>query len=328
MSTEDMIRALVTSQATLQATVVQNQQEIVASIQNLEIQMGQMATTINRIQARDSVPQRENVSVVSLRNGRQLEEVEKRKKQIKTPTIHEQEEKVVEEIDEKVDEQPLPIYEPEVPFPEALKSTRKIEKDNDIYETFRHCEDKGPKGKVSEYVSVLFQKKLPPKYSDPGMFAIPCTIGDLRFEKAMLDLGASINVIPYAIYEKLKLGPLKDTSVVIQLADRSSVYPKGVVENIMVGIGKLVFSADFYVLDTKSENDVILVLFGRSFLKTAGTKIDVSKGSLTMEFDGIVVKFEINKPNSHSPAESPPKDQRCVILWDHREDAEASRGLE
>ncbi|XP_074267021.1 uncharacterized protein LOC141590323 [Silene latifolia] len=151
---------------------------------------------------------------------------------------------------------------------------------------------------------------LPPKCSDPGMFAIPCTIGDLRFEKAMLDLGASINVIPYAIYEKLKFGLLKDTSVVIQLADRSSVYPKEVVENVMVVVGKLVFPADFYVLDMKSESDAIPVFLGRPFLKTAGTKIDVSKGSLTMEFDGTG---------------SPPKDQRCVILWDRREDAEVSR---
>ncbi|XP_074265769.1 uncharacterized protein LOC141588214 [Silene latifolia] len=139
---------------------------------------------------------------------------------------------------------------------------------------------KGPKGKISEYVPALFQKKLPPKCGDPGMFAIPCTIGGLRFEKALLDLGASINVIPYAIYEKLKLRPLKGTSVVIQLADRSSVYPKGVVENVIVGVGKLVFPTDFYVLDMKNEAGAILVLLGRPFLKTAGTKIDVSKGSL------------------------------------------------
>ncbi|XP_074278462.1 uncharacterized protein LOC141602052 [Silene latifolia] len=161
----------------------------------------------------------------------------------------------------------------------------------------------------------------------------------------MLDLGASINVIPYAIYEKLKLGPLKDTSVVIQLVDRSSVYPKGVVENVMVGVGKLVFPADL-CFGHENEAGVIPVLLGRPFLKTAGTKIDVSKGSLTMEFNGTVVKFEITKPNSHSPAvhslcaidtfvnhdlskcrkspiprkvstilqESPPKYQICVIL--------------
>ncbi|XP_074278329.1 uncharacterized protein LOC141601923 [Silene latifolia] len=217
---------------------------------------------------------------------------------------------------------------------------------------------KGPKGKVSEYVYALFQNTFAPKCSNPGMFAIPCTIGDLRFEKAMLDLEASINVIPYDIYEKLKLGPLKGTSVVIQLANRSSVYPKGVVENVMVGVGKLVFPANFYVLDMKSESDIIPVLLGRPFFRTAGTKIYVSKGSLTMEFDGTVVKFEINKPNSHSPVvhslcvidtfanhdllecqkspipskvsevlqRSPPKEQRCVILWDRREDAGASRG--
>ena len=52
------------------------------------------------------------------------------------------------------------------------------------------------------------------------MFTIPCKIGNTRFERAMLDLGASINVMPYSIYASLNLGPLEETSVIIQLADR------------------------------------------------------------------------------------------------------------
>ncbi|KAL9246044.1 hypothetical protein vseg_019627 [Gypsophila vaccaria] len=242
-------------------------------------------------------------------------------------------------VDDKLIGEPLPVFESEVPFPEALKSTRMIEKDSDIYETFRQCE------------------KLPPKCSDPGMFTIPCTIGELEFERAMLDLGASINVNPFSVYEQLTLGPLKDTSVVIQLADRSSVYHKGVVENVMVRVGKLVFPADFYVLDMRSEMDAIPVLLGRPFLKTAGRKIDVPNGSLTMEFGRTIVKFEINSHSSHSPMahslcaidtvanhvlsscrervlpskvskslqDSSPMKRKCVVLWDRREDAEASQ---
>jgi hypothetical protein len=45
----------------------------------------------------------------------------------------------------------------------------------------------------------LLKKKLPAKCKDPGMFTIPCTIGNTRFEKAMTDLGASINVMSYSI---------------------------------------------------------------------------------------------------------------------------------
>ena len=57
------------------------------------------------------------------------------------------------------------------------------------------------------------------------MFTIPCKIGSVRIEKALLDLGASINVMPRSIYSSLNIGPLKETSVIIQLTDRSNAYP-------------------------------------------------------------------------------------------------------
>jgi hypothetical protein len=79
--------------------------------------------------------------------------------------------------------------------------------------------------RVGDNLSAIIQRKLPAKCKDPGMFTIPCTIGNTRFEKTMIDLGASINVMPYSIYTSLKLGPLNKTDVVIQLADRFNVYP-------------------------------------------------------------------------------------------------------
>ena len=66
------------------------------------------------------------------------------------------------------------------------------------------------------------QRKLPPKCKDPGTSNIPCTIGNTRFEREMLDLGSSINVMPYSIYAYLNLGPLEETGIIIQLANRSN----------------------------------------------------------------------------------------------------------
>ena len=109
----------------------------------------------------------------------------------------------------------------------------------------------------------------------------------------MLDLGASINVMPYSIYVSLKLGPLNKTGVVIQLADRSIAYPKGVVEDVLVQVNDLVFPANFYVLDMENGDQTTPILLGRPFLKTSKTKIDVHSGTLTMEFDGEIVKFNI-----------------------------------
>ncbi|XP_021722788.1 uncharacterized protein LOC110690271 [Chenopodium quinoa] len=149
------------------------------------------------------------------------------------------------------------------------------------------------KVKVSAHVSAVFQKKLPEKCSDPGMFTVPVTIGDTTFHRAMLDLGASINVIPYSLFKSLELGPLHETGVVIQLADRSNVYPKGVVEDVLVKVDELIFPADFYVLDMEHDRQAVPILLGRPFLKTARTKIDVFTGSLTMEFDGQEIVYNI-----------------------------------
>src|ERR1044071_44688 len=93
---------------------------------------------------------------------------------------------------------------------------------------------------------------MPKKCSDPGMFSICCIIGETKVNKAMLDLGASINVFPSSLYESLKLPPLQDTKLVIQSADGTNVYPKGVTEDVLVMVDKLIFSTDFYVLDMGS----------------------------------------------------------------------------
>ena len=91
----------------------------------------------------------------------------------------------------------------------------------------------------------------------------------------------------------MKLGPLNKTSVVIQLADRSIAYSKGVVENVLVQVNDLVFPTDFYVLDMENGDQTTPIFLGRSFLMTSKTKIDVHSGTLTMEFYGEIVKFNI-----------------------------------
>jgi len=125
---------------------------------------------------------------------------------------------------------PLSDYKPVAPFPQALIESRKNDPNRELYETFRKCEVNIPlldaikqipryakflkelctikrkqklkgceKVKVGENVSAVIQRKLPTKCKDPGMFTIPCMIGYTKFEKAMLDSGASINVIPYSV---------------------------------------------------------------------------------------------------------------------------------
>ncbi|XP_073273288.1 uncharacterized protein [Primulina huaijiensis] len=80
---------------------------------------------------------------------------------------------------------------------------------------------------LSEECSAILQNKLPPKLKDPGSFSIPCTIGNSNFNKALCDLGASINLMPYSCFEKLGIGEVKPTTISLQLADRPIKYPRG-----------------------------------------------------------------------------------------------------
>ena len=82
---------------------------------------------------------------------------------------------------------------------------------------------------LTEHVSALIQSKYPVKYKDPGSPTIPVNIGGNCIKKALLDLGASVNLMPHSVYLQLGLGELKPTSITLSLADRSVKIPKGIV---------------------------------------------------------------------------------------------------
>lgn len=162
---------------------------------------------------------------------------------------------------------------------------------------------------VSENISAILQKRLPPKCKDPGVFTVPCKLGNLNIPNAMVDLGASINVLPYSTFKTLEVGIFRKTMVTVQLADHSIVHPKCVLENVLVQVNELVFPTDFYVLDMGDDDNSISnsIILGRPFLKTAKTKIDVENGTLSMEFDGKVINFhsckEFQKPSVDQSSE-------------------------
>ncbi|XP_075504562.1 uncharacterized protein LOC142542001 [Primulina tabacum] len=131
--------------------------------------------------------------------------------------------------------------------------------------------------KLSEECSTILQNKLPPKLKDPGSFPIPCTIGNSNFNKALCDLGPSINLMPYSCFEKLGIGEVRPTTIFLQLADRSIKYPRGVIEDVLVKVDKFIFPVDFVVLDMEEDREIPLIL-DRPFLATGRALIDVQKG--------------------------------------------------
>jgi hypothetical protein len=81
-------------------------------------------------------------------------------------------------------------------------------------------------------------------------------IGVSHIEKALLDLGASVNLLPYLVYLQLGLGELKPTSMTLQLADRSVKVPRGIIEDVLIKVEKFYFPVDFIVLDTEPVQNV------------------------------------------------------------------------
>ena len=161
-------------------------------------------------------------------------------------------------------------YEPRVPYPQALDAPStygkgKDKQKEDILETFKqvkinlplldaikqipayakflkdmctfkrkskaHCSKKVV---LSEQVSSILQFDNTPKFKDPGVPTISCHIGDHKIEKALLDLGSSVNLIPFSVYEQLGIGELQPSNCTLQLADRSIRVPRGRIDDVLV----------------------------------------------------------------------------------------------
>ncbi|RDX78485.1 hypothetical protein CR513_41237, partial [Mucuna pruriens] len=185
---------------------------------------------------------------------------------------------------------------------ELLKMFRKVEINIPLLDAIKQI----PKyAKFLKELCVHKRRKmkgtLPKKCRDPGIFSVPCTIGECTFVDAMLDPGASINIMPASTYRSLNFGDLEPTGMTIQLANRSSVQPLEVLEDVLVQVNELIFLADFYMLDmeNKTSGKEETLILGRPFLMTARTKINVHARTLSMEFGDTLVQFNIFEAMKH-----------------------------
>ncbi|GJW76387.1 putative reverse transcriptase domain-containing protein [Tanacetum coccineum] len=99
---------------------------------------------------------------------------------------------------------------------------------------------------------------IPRKEKDLGSFTLPCFINNVCFDNALVDLGASISVMPLSTYLNLGLGELAHTKLTVEIADRTLKYPKGIVENMLVGIGKFIFPVNIIIPDMPKDIKITL----------------------------------------------------------------------
>ena len=159
---------------------------------------------------------------------------------------------------------------------------------------------------LTEQVSAIIGNKTPLKYKDPGCPTISVNIGGISVEKALLDLGASVNLLPYSMYKRLGLGELKPTSITLSLADRSIKIPKGTIEDVLIQVDKFYYPVDFVVLDTEpvivGPNHVPIIL-GRPFLATSNAIINCRNGVMQLTFGNMTLElniFHLGKRHMHS----------------------------
>ncbi|XP_012844223.1 PREDICTED: uncharacterized protein LOC105964247, partial [Erythranthe guttata] len=268
--------------------------------------MGQLATQLNArtsgaLPSNTEDPRKSNIeqcNAVTLRNGRQLEEGPK--KSVAPPPI-------VEEPKEKTEVGPsntkIAVSES---TPKHMPNWVKFIKE--LVSKKMRLPECAAIIDLNEQSSAILANKIPPKLRDPGSCTIPCTIGTRYFGRALCDQGASVNLMPLSIYEKLNLGEIKPTSVTLQLADRSFTHPLGIVEDVLVKVDKFILPADFLVLDIEEDENIPLIL-GRPFLATGRSIIDVGKRELRMSVGEETVIFKVYRVD-----EKPITANGCYLL--------------
>ena len=121
-------------------------------------------------------------------------------------------------------------------------------------------------------------------------------IGGTIVDKALLDLGASVNLLPYSVYKQLGLSELTPTSITLSLADRSMKIPRGIIEDVFVQVDNFYYPVDFVVLDTDpivKETNYVPIILGRPFLATSNAIINCRNGLMQLTFRNMTLELNI-----------------------------------
>ncbi|XP_070020056.1 uncharacterized protein [Nicotiana sylvestris] len=132
------------------------------------------------------------------------------------------------------------------------------------------------------------------KLEDPGAFTIPCIIGSADFAKALCDLGASINFMPYSVFKTLGIWQPRQTSMRLQMTDRTMKRPLGIIDDVLVRVDKFILPVDLVILDCEVDFEVPIIL-GRPFFATGKALVDVEVGEITFRVGDEKVVFHVYK---------------------------------
>ncbi|XP_022890486.1 uncharacterized protein LOC111405709 [Olea europaea var. sylvestris] len=258
-----------------------------AAIKNLETQMGQMAISMTgraprNLPSNTEINPKEQAKAIITRSGVQLPEshVKKTGVTVETSSLAEDETAVKESTpgensEKSQDKAKVTVnpYEPPIPFPQRLNKHKMEQQYKKFLEVFKKLHINIP------LADALLQMPSYAKF-----------LKDILSNKRKLDDHETVMLTE----EKLGLEEPKATTVTLQLADRSLTHPRGIIEDVLVKVDKLIFPVDFLILDMEEDKDVPIIL-GRPFLATARALIDVQPGQLTLRLGKEQASFNVFK---------------------------------
>ncbi|GJZ58748.1 putative nucleotidyltransferase, ribonuclease H [Tanacetum coccineum] len=148
---------------------------------------------------------------------------------------------------------------------------------------------------LTEHVSAVLSSSLSPKFKDPRAPLIVVVVGNIAIKKALLDLGASINILPASLVDKCDLGTLRKTDTIISLADRSTKIPRGILEDVIVKVDDFYYPVDFFVMDIESPYKDVqpTIILGRPFLATIDASINCQNGAMDIAFSNKKLRLNV-----------------------------------
>jgi hypothetical protein len=139
---------------------------------------------------------------------------------------------------------------------------------------------------LGAHVRTVLSDALPPKLQDPGAPLIPIQVGEFKIERALLDLGACVSILPGSLFDQYDFGPLHEINTTVVLADQTPTHPRGMVNDVLVKVEDFYYPVDFLVVDyvSSAKNTQPTVILGRPFLATAHAIINCANGMVRMKF--------------------------------------------
>ncbi|XP_042944702.1 uncharacterized protein LOC122278589 [Carya illinoinensis] len=279
------------SQLAIQAPPMQKKglEETVQQLSNTLQQFMQGQATINNQNSQavndiqravESSNLRQVKAVTTLRNGRVVNipaQGSDKSDKVSKPVQIEVERSEVEQAEIEIEKIACPVP---APFPQRLAPLHKDEHQSEILEILKQ---------VRINIPLLDAIQQIPTYAK-------FLKGSSKIGQALLDLGSSVNLLPYNVYEQLGLGDLKPTPIILQLADRSIKMPRGVVEDVLVQVDKFFYPVDFVVLDvhlTPKSSFQAPVILGRPFLATSNALINCRSVVLKLSFGNMTLEQNI-----------------------------------